>query len=281
MVEATYHYEKDILGRLISGQRQGLPIIEQQKRVELLRYMKEHQIQRYSIFDLPAHLPLANYYENIFSGMISSFLILCITALFLSSIISYEKRKQVISLVNLLPDSMVKKHSIRFTVYYGAAMLSLVIPFLFVSILVVIKNGLGDFRYPVGTIIGQEIRILPMYAYLFQSFLFLLLWVFFLSTISFLLSALFEHSLVNLLGTLLCLFLAEYRLFSSIGWIESISHYLPTSYVDFQNVIVGGDIFSPLASEQVTFMNGILTLGTWSIVLLFIGMCAIYIKKSY
>ena len=230
MVEATYHYEKDILDRLISGQRQGLPIIEQQKRVELLRYMKEHQIQRYSIFDLPAHLPLANYYENIFSGMISSFLILCITALFLSSIISYEKRKQVISLVNLLPDSMVKKHSIRFTVYYGAAMLSLVIPFLFVSILVVIKNGLGDFRYPVGTIIGQEIRILPMYAYLFQSFLFLLLWVFFLSTISFLLSALFEHSLVNLLGTLLCLFLAEYRLFSSIGWIESISHYLPTSY---------------------------------------------------
>ncbi len=95
---------------------------------------------------------------------------------------------------------------------------------------------------------------------------------FFLSTISFLLSALFEHSLVNLLGTLLCLFLAEYRLFSSIGWIESISHYLPTSYVDFQNVIIGGDIFSPLASEQVTFMNGILTLGIWSIVLLFIGM---------
>ena len=184
MVEATYHYEKDILDRLISGQRQGIPIIEQQKRVELLRYMKEHQIQRYSIFDLPAHLPLANYYENIFSGMISSFLILCITALFLSSIISYEKRKQVISLVNLL-------------------------------------------------------------------------------------------------GTLLCLFLAEYRLFSSIGWIESISHYLPTSYVDFQNVIIGGDIFSPLASEQVTFMNGILTLGTWSIVLLFIGMGTIYIKKSY
>lgn len=281
MVEATYHYEKDILDRLISGQRQGITIIEQQKRVELLRYMKEHQIQRYSIFDLPAHLPLANYYENIFSGIISSFLILCITALFLSSIISYEKRKQVISLVNLLPDSMVKKHSIRFTVYYGAAMLSLVIPFLFVSILVVIKNGLGDFRYPVGTIIGQEIRILPMYAYLFQSFLFLLLWVLFLSTISFLLSALFEHSLVNLLGTLLCLFLAEYRLFSSIEWIESISHYLPTSYVDFQNVIVGGDMFSPLASEQVTFMNGILTLGTWSIVLLFIGMGAIYIEKSY
>ncbi|MCH0466789.1 ABC transporter permease, partial [Enterococcus faecium] len=54
MVEATYHYEKDILDRLISGQRQGIPIIEQQKRVELLRYMKEHQIQRYSIFDLPA-----------------------------------------------------------------------------------------------------------------------------------------------------------------------------------------------------------------------------------
>ena len=100
-----------------------------------------------------------------------------------------------------------------------------------------------------------------------------------LSTISFLLSALFEHSLVNLLGTLLCLFLAEYRLFSSIGWIESISHYLPTSYVDFQNVIIGGDIFSPLASEQVTFMNGILTLGIWSIVLLFIGMGTIYIKE--
>ncbi len=40
-------------------------------------------------------------------------------------------------------------------------------------------------------------------------------------------------------------------------------------------------MFSPLASEQVTFMNGILTLGTWSIVLLFIGMAAIYIKKSY
>lgn len=213
--------------------------------------------------------------------MISSFLILCITALFLSSIISYEKRKQVISLVNLLPDSMVKKHIIRFTIYYGAAMLSLVMPFLIVSILVIIKNGLGDFRYPVGTIIGQEIRILPMYEYLFQSFLFLLLWVLFLSTISFLLSALFEHSLVNLLGTLLCLFLAEYRLFSSIGWIESISHYLPTSYVDFQNVIIGGDIFSPLASEQVTFMNGILTLGIWSIVLLFIGMGTIYIKKSY
>lgn len=101
-----------------------------------------------------------------------------------------------------------------------------------------------------------------------------------LSTISFLLSALFEHSLVNLLGTLLCLFLAEYRLFSSIGWIESISHYLPTSYVDFQNVIIGGDIFSPLASEQVTFMNGILTLGIWSIVLLFIGMGTIYIKRA-
>ncbi|MGC3561019.1 ABC transporter permease, partial [Enterococcus faecium] len=79
------------------------------------------------------------------------------------------------------------------------------------SILVIIKNGLGDFRYPVGTIIGQVIRILPMYEYLFQCFLFLLLWVLFLSTISFLLSALFELSLVKLLGTLLCLFLAEYR----------------------------------------------------------------------
>ena len=49
----------------------------------------------------------------------------------------------------------------------------------------------------------------------------------------------------------------------------------------FKNVIIGGDIFSPLASEQVTFMNGILTLGIWSIVLLFIGISTIYIKKAF
>lgn len=281
IVEATYHYEKDLLDRLTSGQRQGIPIIEQQKRVELLSYLKEHQIRRYSIFDLPANVPLANYYESIFSGMISSFLILCISALFLSSIISYEKRKRVIPLVNLLPDSILKKHAIRFFSYFSATVLCMIFPLIVASVIILMKNGLGDFRYPVGTIIDQEIRILPMYVYLLQTFLFLVFWLLFLTTISFLLSALFEHYLVNLLGTLLCLFLAEYRLFSSIGFMEEIRHYLPTSYVDFQHVIIGGDLFEPLASGKITFTNGILTLSTWSALLLVICIVVIRRKKCY
>ena len=95
----------------------------------------------------------------------------------------------------------------------------------------------ADFRYPVGTSLVrryESFRCMRIFSRVFCS---CCCGYSFLSTISFLLSALFEHSLVNLLGTLLCLFLAEYRLFSSIECIESISHYLPTSYVDFQNVM--------------------------------------------
>ncbi|MDA9461003.1 hypothetical protein B835_889 [Enterococcus mundtii 3F] len=279
IVESKYIFEKKNLEDMLSGKLVGIPIIEQKKIVAKLKYLHKNN---YPLIPLESTkiLPLANYYELIFSGAIPSILFLAISAILAATITSHEKRKQYIVLINIIPKRLVSKNIVRFFSYFLFSSLSILLPLVLVSLIVAIKNGIGNFNYPIATIINNDVTILPLSTFFFQTIIFIILWILLLLLISFFLSIFTGNYLVNVGSILLLLFMTNYNISSGEHNDNSLLQYLPTSYVDFQQVILGGTGFEPLKSSNITFINGIGTLVTVNIFLILITNFVLVRKKT-
>ncbi|EPH95074.1 hypothetical protein D920_02716 [Enterococcus faecalis 13-SD-W-01] len=280
IVESKHIFEEKNLEDMLSGKLVGIPIIEQKKVVSKLNYLYQKNYPLVSLDDTRV-LPLANYYELIFSGTIPSILFLAISAILVATITSYEKRKQYIVLINLLPKRLVPKNAIRFFSYFLFSSLSVLLPLALVSLIVAMKNGMGNFNYPIATIVNNDVTILPISTFFYQNIIFIILWILLLILISFFLSIFTGNYLVNIGGLLLSLLITNYNISSGGANNDNFIQYLPTSYVDFQQVVLGGTGFVPLKSSNINFINGIGTLITFNIFLILITIFVLVRKKCY
>ena len=280
IVESKYTFEKKNLEDMLSGKLVGIPIIEQKKVVSKLEYLHKN---RYPLVSLESTkiLPLANYYELIFSGAIPSILYLSISAILVATITSYEKRKQYIALINILPKKPVSKNMARLFSYFLFSLLSVLLPLVMVSLIVAIKNGIGNFDYPIATIINNDVTILPISTFFYQNIIFIILWILLLVLISFFLSIFTGNYLINVGGGLLFLLVTNYNISPEGTNQNNLIQYFPTSYVDFQQVILGGTGFEPLKSANITFINGVGTLVTVNLFLFLIIIFILIKKKRY
>lgn len=280
IVESKYIYEEKNLEDMLAGKLVGIPIIEQRKVVSKLDYLRKNNYPLVSL-ENSKDLPLANYYEQIFSGAIPSILFLAISGILAATITSYEKRKQYSPLINILPKRLFFKNAIRFSSYFLFSLLSVLLPLALASLIVTIKNGVGNFNYPIATISNEDVTILPVASFFHQNLMFIVLWIFLMILISFLLSIFTGNYLVNIGGVLLFLLITNYNHSPRGTNNSSLIHYLPTSYVDFQQVILGGTGFEPLKSPNINFDNGIGTLVTFNIILILLTMFVLTRKKRY
>lgn len=280
IVESKYIYEEKNLEDMLAGKLVGIPIIEQRKVVSKLDYLRKNNYPLVSL-ENSKDLPLANYYEQIFSGAIPSILFLAISGILAATITSYEKRKQYSPLINILPKRLFFKNAIRFSSYFLFSLLSVLLPLALASLIVTIKNGVGNFNYPIATISNEDVTILPVASFFHQNLMFIVSWIFLMILISFLLSIFTGNYLVNIGGVLLFLLITNYNHSPRGTNNSSLIHYLPTSYVDFQQVILGGTGFEPLKSPNINFDNGIGTLVTFNIILILLTMFVLTRKKRY
>jgi ABC-2 type transport system permease protein len=280
IVESKYIFEEKNLEDMLSGKLVGIPIIEQKKVVSKLNYLNQKNYPLVSLDDTRI-LPLANYYELIFSGTIPSILFLAISAILVATITSYEKRKQYIVLINILPKRLVSKNVVRFFSYFLFSSLSVLLPLALVSLIVAIKNGMGNFNYPIATIVNSDVSILPISTFFYQNIIFIILWILLLILISFFLSIFTGNYLVNIGGLFLSLLITNYNISPTGANNNNFIQYLPTSYVDFQQVVLGGTGFEPLKSPNINFINGIGTLITFNIFLILITIFVLVRKKRY
>lgn len=279
-LEYEYKYELKNLEDMKAGKLIGQPIIEQEKVVAELEFLYLNNKNKMNENSLHT-LPLSNYLRVIFSGVVSSMLFLIPLSLLISNIVSYEKRKNKTDLINLFPNSLFNTALKRYVVYLGFTLFSFIFPLAIVSIIVTIKNGLGDFSYPIAYISQNSfVDIMPISIFIVKNIVMLLLWVTLLTSISFLISLLTKNALLNSVILLGIIFLSQYGMLNTTA-LESALGYLPTSYVDFQNVILGGHGYLPLASNNINFENGTLTLIGFSFTFIFLSFLRLSLKKRF
>lgn len=279
-LEYEYKYELKNLEDMEAGKLVGQPIIEQEKVVAELEFLYVNNKSKVNENLLHA-LPLANFLKVILSGVVSSMLFLIPLSLLISNIVSYEKRKDKTNLINLFPNSLTNTAVKRYVVYLGFTIFSFLLPLIIASIIVAFRNGLGDFSYPVAYISQNSfINIMPISIFITKNIVMLFLWAILLTSISFLISLLTKNTLLNSVILLGLIFLSQYGLINTSA-LESVLGYLPTSYVDFQNVILGGSGYLPLASNAITFENGMLTILCFSFIVLSLSYLRLTLKKRF
>ena len=121
---------------------------------------------------------------------------------------------------------------------------------------------------------------MPISIFITKNIVMLFLWAILLTSISFLISLLTKNTLLNSVILLGLIFLSQYGLINTSA-LESVLGYLPTSYVDFQNVILGGSGYLPLASNAITFENGMLTILCFSFIVLSLSYLRLTLKKRF
>ncbi|MCO5496233.1 ABC transporter permease [Enterococcus innesii] len=267
IVESKYIFEKKNLDDMLAGKLVGIPIVEQKKVVAKLEYLHKNNDSLVSLEDSRV-LPLANYYELIFSGMVPSIIFLAISAILAATITSYEKRKRSIELINVIPKSPVFKSVMRYSSYFLFSLMSILFPLAIISVIVSVKNGIGNFYYPIATIVNDDAAIIPIVTFFYQNIIIIILWLLLLTLISFFISLFTGNYLVNIGGVLLPLLLASYNSSPVESNGNEFIQYFPTSYVNFQQVILGGSGFVPLKSPDINFINGVGTLFIFNLILI-------------
>lgn len=278
-LEYEYKYENRVLESLIEGTTQGgTPIIEQEKKVAELDYLHTNNYTKVNELDLKSK-PSVNYMKDIFLGILPSSLLLMVLSLIISNAVTYDKRNNTINLVNIFPKNLHKIFLNKYFVYLSLALISILIPLGITLIIVSFKNGFGNLQYPIAHIIQEsQVAIMPMYSFLAKNVIMLILWSIVILSLSSLISLFSGNILIHMSVLIAFILSSQTQLLSNLN-LDSILPYLPTSYVDFPNVILGGSLMNPLPSANINFMNGSITLLAFSIFLIAITLILIKSRK--
>lgn len=280
IVGAKYNFEKRTLEDLLAGKIVGIPIIAQQKKVTLLEELRIKEYPYINLFS-PWNLQLSNYFEYLFSGGVPSIIFLALSVVLIGSIVTYEKRKKTIDLISTSPDNLLKKHFSRFIAYFLFVVASVFLSLLFISVIVLFKNGFGLIDYPVVIIQGGEIVLLTMLEFLGRNLLLLLFWLLFLTSLSFFINLFSSNYLINLGILALFIFISNFGIMDNLSNNKLIINNSPGSYVEFQQVVLGGSLFYEILSPNITFYRGIVVLGSFSTLIILATFLVILKKKRY
>lgn len=273
-----YNYEKKNLEDLESGKLFGVPIHEQKKLVAELEYLSNQNMAKVNN-NQPQNLTFINYFILIFSDFISGPYLLLALSLLVVTIVSFEKRNNNVALLNLIPKKISHIFFERYFISLGFAVISVLLPLLITYIVVTLKNGSGNINYPVVfTERSIEVSIMPAITFIIQIISLIFLWIIcFVSITSFV--VLFSGNFfLNSFILLSLIFISQYSPLNSLS-NKAILGYLPTSYINFTEVVLGGH-FVPLPADSITYENGVVRLSLCSTIILILTFFILKQRKS-
>jgi len=272
-------YEDMRAGRLVGG----VSHIEQERTVSELDYLYTNGYSKnreVSTFEFP----LANYLLFLFSsGIFPSLLILMAISLLVSQLITYDSRKNTYHLISILPTKISALNVSKYIMTSLFTLVSILLPILIMSIIVLIKNGVGNTNYPISRIIeNRSVEIMTTTSFVSQNIVFIILWTLTITSASLLLYQFSGNTFLHVIFSLTFIILSQFDVFASLlgDQNNTLLGYLPTSYVDFQTVITGGNGYYPLSANNINFSNGVISLIFTSVLCLVVSTIVSVVRKN-
>lgn len=279
IVELELEKDTHIIERSQSGSLDiGSSLAMYKENVAINEYLLEHDIERVD----PWHnkVPTANYIYLLFTGLIPMSIVYMIIGLIFASTYTLEKRNNNIDFLNSIPKSLHMIAASKLINISALIFISITVIFSITVLMNSFQYGIGDFNYPVGVSDQQEnIHVMEMHSFIFQGLTLIILFILFLSVLSFLISLFTDNLVANGIIILSVVLLSDTGLINEISILESFAHFLPMSYMDAFNVIQKGDMFNPLPNSSTNFTNGLITLSLSSVLMLVISIITIKVKK--
>lgn len=276
---AKLDYEKKILNQMESGSRVGVPIIDQQKTVAELSYLKNNNLLPLDNFSKST--PGINYISMILQGFLPFTILLILPALTYSNVFSMEKEKGTKDFLNMVPvayKTIITSKMIVASIFsFFCFILTLLVTFIIVSI----KNGIGILNYPISrSRNGLDVEILTTSNFLGKALLLILFIFIFLCCLAFLVSRFTDNLFIQLFVLLACISIPSTPIFSPESAIASFAHYLPFTYFDFNKVLTYGNSYTPVINEHISFLSGITILSIYSIICIIFSSIIIRKRKK-
>lgn len=279
-LEYEFKYENKILKDMQAGKLFAGPIVDQEKKVAELEYIYINNLDKIEESSIQ-NLLLANYLKFIFSEYLPSLFLLALLVLLIATIVSSDKRKHTINLVNIYPKSRFEIFIDKYSIYLGFTTLSWSVPLLILSIFIGLKNGIGDFNYPIAYITqNSNVDLLSTSSFLIKVFSMILLWSVFLLSLNFLISLFTGNLFIYLVISIGILFVSQFNMAIHEA-NKGLTAFTPTSYVDYSNVILGGRGLSPLPTSSINFQSGSMVLLIFSIIISAIILVRLKTKKRF
>lgn len=276
---AKLDYEKKILNQMESGSRVGVPIIDQQKTVAELSYLKNNNLLPLDNFSKST--PGINYISMILQGFLPFTILLILPALTYSNVFSMEKEKGTKDFLNMVPvayKTIITSKMIVASIFsFFCFIFTLLVTFIIVSI----KNGIGILNYPISrSRNGLDVEILTTSNFLGKALLLILFIFIFLCCLAFLVSRFTDNLFIQLFVLLACISIPSTPIFSPESAIASFAHYLPFTYFDFNKVLTYGNSYTPVINEHISFLSGITILSIYSIICIIFSSIIIRKRKK-
>ncbi len=280
IVETQLAYEKKILEQMEEGSRSGIPIVEQRKAVAELDYLYINNLAPINKFD--SSVPAVNFISNGFQTFIPFTMILILPVLIFSRIYTTEKNHGTKDFINMTPISFIKSSTSKLTISILFSFFYFILSVCLAGLIIRFKNGFGFLNYPISiSKDGKNVDILTTGQFLIQLFTLLLFIYIFLATLSFLISRFTSSFLIQTVILLVVIMLPSSPLFTADSAIASVAHFLPFSYFDLSKVLTFGDSYSPMINENITFINGLICLVSYSILCLLVSLMVIKKKGKF
>lgn len=251
-------YERKNLEDMKKGSLNGIPIVEQEKSVAVLDYLVSNNMTKKH--SNPFKLGAINYFETLYSTSQFITIFFVLLSVFIAFSFTSDGLNRSISIYNMSPYSMTKLYWQKFIALYLTVILGVGIVFLLIFAIIAFKNGLGNSHYPIALLTGgEQVHLISSQFFVFKNLVFMNSWLLFLIAISALVSLLSHNLVLNLFILFTPILLHQYGILDTLI-SKQLSPFLITSYVDTSHVILGGDGFSPLSNNKITFSLGMLLL---------------------
>lgn len=115
-----------------------------------------------------------------------------------------------------------------------------------------------------------------------QNIVFIILWTLTITSASLLLYQFSGNTFLHVIFSLTFIILSQFDVFASLlgDQNNTLLGYLPTSYVDFQTVITGGNGYYPLSANNINFSNGVISLIFTSVLCLVVSTIVSVVRKN-
>ncbi|MGX7202840.1 hypothetical protein BCR22_10110 [Enterococcus plantarum] len=244
LLQVEYKLEVALLNSMKEGSVVAAPQIEQEKKVSELDYLISHKIEQvdYSLNKIPA----INYLYYVFSDLLPYMYFLFVSFIIIANFSTFEKRRKTIDFFNVSPLATSKKLLVKIVGTIFSALLLIYISLAISFVVSALKNGIGNFNYPVSKITETgNVEIISITTFIFQCvFLFSILVIFF-SLVSYFVSLFTGNLIINIFLLISFVFISNFNITSS--------KYSLTNLMNFPNIVIGGTAYSPLPSTEITF----------------------------
>ncbi|MGX7417422.1 hypothetical protein ACWOFR_01325 [Carnobacterium gallinarum] len=268
-------YENKNLEDIKAGRLSSAPLIQQKATVAVLQYLYDNDIKKesYNVKELGS----INYLSTLFSTPQIVLVVLILVSFQMIYIFNLDYKKNNFIIYSLSPRSYLNVFITKFSANIVAVLLNVGSVFLFVFSISWLKNGIGNWNYPIATIQNNnDVSIISTREFLLKIVIFIFIFLILLGLLSLLLSILSSNLILNIAVITLPLILGQYELLDTFI-SNDIKPFILLSYLDISNIIIGGSELKPITNAAFTYNNGLFLL-SFSVVFLLILVILLLFK---